>query len=134
MASAAMSAAQTQKMQRAAVANAGAAQANRAAMGNAMTGNAAMAGYSQADVDAILAFQQEMTQLSVAASAGDASARVRLAEWEAVVLKHNPEAQRLSMAASAGDMDAVQKLQRLQFDMMREWTRTGSGKTPAKIK
>jgi hypothetical protein len=134
MANAAMNAAQMQKMQRAATANAGAAQANRAAMANGMAGNAAMAGYSQADIDAILAFQQEMTQLSVAASAGDATARVRLAEWEAVVLKYNPEAQRLSMAASAGDMGAVQKLQRLQFDMMREWTRAGSAKSPARIK
>jgi hypothetical protein len=134
MASAAMSAAQTRKMQRAAMANAGAAPANRAAVASSMAGSPAMAGYSQADIDAILAFQQEMTQLSVAASAGDASARVRLAEWEAVVLKYNPEAQRLSMAASAGDVDAVQRLQRLQFEMMREWSRTGSVKTPAKIK
>jgi hypothetical protein len=134
MASAGMNAAQIQAMQRAATANAATSRGNRAAAANAMAGNAAMAGYSQADIDAILAFQQEMTQLSVAASAGDASARVRLAEWEAVVLRHNPEAQRLSMAASAGDMDAVQKLQRLQFDMMREWTRTGSLKAPAKIK
>jgi hypothetical protein len=134
MASAGMNAAQIQAMQRAATANAAASRSNRTAAANAMAGNAAMAGYSQADIDAILAFQQEMTRLSVAASAGDASARVRLAEWEALVLRYNPEAQRLSMAASAGDMDAVQKLQRLQFDMMREWTRTGSVKAPAKIK
>jgi hypothetical protein len=99
-----------------------------------MAGNAAMAGYSQADVDAIIAFQQEMTQLSLAASSGDASARVRLAEWEALVLRYNPEVQRLSMAASAGDMGAVQKLERIQFDMMREFTRTGSAKAPTKIK
>ena len=124
----AMNAAQIQAMQRAAMANAGSARAS------ATVGSTAIPGYSQADIDAIMAFQQEMTQLSVAASAGDASARVRLAEWEAVVLKYNPEAQRLSMAASSGDMGAVQKLQRLQFDMMREWTRTGSLKTPAKIK
>jgi hypothetical protein len=38
------------------------------------------------------------------------------------------------MAASAGDMDAVQKVQRLQLDMIKEWTRTGSGKAATKIK
>jgi hypothetical protein len=133
-AGAGMNAAQIQAMQRAAMANAGTARGNRAMAANAMAGNAAMAGYSQADVDAIIAFQQEMTQLSLAASSGDASARVRLAEWEALVLRNNPEVQRLSMAASAGDMGAVQKLERIQFDMMREFTRTGSAKAPTKVK
>ncbi len=130
MATAGMNAAQIQAMQRSAVANAATARPNRAAMAD----NAAMAGYSQADIDAILAFQQEMTRLSVAASGGDASAQARLQAWEAVVLRYNPEMQRLSVAASSGDMDAVQKLERLQFDMMREWTRTGGAKAPPKTK
>ena len=51
-----------------------------------------------------------MSQLSVAASAGDPSARARLEAWEEMVLKYQPEAQRLSIAAGAGDMGAVQKL------------------------
>ena len=51
-----------------------------------------------------------------------------------MVLRYNPEVQRLSMAATAGDMGAVQKLERLQFDMMREWMRTGSAKAPAKVR
>ncbi|HEX7981080.1 MAG TPA: hypothetical protein VF461_20905 [Gemmatimonadaceae bacterium] len=130
IATAGMSAAQIQAMQRAATANA-AARSNRA---NAMAGNAAMAGYSQADIDALIAFQQEMTQLSLAASSGDASAQARLEAWEALVLRYNPEVQRLSTAASAGDMGAVQKLERLQFDMMREWSRTGSAKATTKVK
>jgi len=123
---------------RAAMANA-AARGNRATTtnamaANAMAANAATAGYSQADIDAMLAFQQEMTRLSAAASTGDASAQVRLAAWEALVLRNNPEMQRLSMAASAGDMGAVQKLERLQFDMMREWVHSGSAKAPARVK
>ena len=129
MASAGMNAAQLQAMQRAAT-----TRANRAAMANPMVGNPAMANYSQADIDALLAFQQEMSQLSMAASAGDPSARARLEAWEALALKYQPEAQRLSAAAGAGDMGAVQKLQRLQFDMMREWSRTGSLKSTGKVK
>jgi hypothetical protein len=129
MAGTGMDAAQLQALQRAAT-----TRANRAAMANPMVGNPAMPGYSQADMDALLAFQQEMTQLSVAASAGDPSARARLEAWEALALKYQPEAQRLSAAAGAGDMGAVQKLQRLQFDMMREWSRSGGAKASHKIK
>ena len=129
LAGAGMDAVQLQAMQRAAT-----TRANRAAMANPMVGNPAMANYSQADIDALLAFQQEMSQLSVAASAGDPSARARLEAWQALALKYQPEAQRLSAAAGAGDMGAVQKLQRLQFDMMREWSRTGSLKSTGKVK
>jgi len=129
MAGTGMDAAQLQALQRAAT-----TRANRAAMANPMVGNPAMPGYSQADMDALLAFQQEMTQLSVAASAGDPSARARLEAWEALALKYQPEAQRLSAAAGAGDMGAVQKLQRLQFDMMKEWSSGGSFKANKKIK
>jgi len=129
MAGAGMDAAQLQAMQRATT-----TRANQAAMANPMVGNAAMPNYSQADIDALLAFQQEMSQLSLAASAGDPSARARLEAWEAVALKYQPEAQRLSAAAGAGDMGAVQKLQRLQFDMMKEWSRTGGTKASHKVK
>ena len=129
MAGAGMDAAQLEAMQRAAT-----TKANRAAMANPMVGNAAMPNYSQADIDALLAFQQEMSQLSLAASAGDPSARARLEAWEAVALKYQPEAQRLSAAAGAGDMGAVQKLQRLQFDIIKEWTRTGGTKASHKVK
>ena len=128
MASAGMSAAQMQAMQRAAMANAATPSTNRAAMANAMGANAAMAGYSQADIDALVAFQQEMMLLSTAASGGDASARARLEAWETLALKYQPEAQKLSLAAGAGDMAAIQKLQRLQFDMIKEWNRGGGAK------
>ena len=129
MAGAGMDAAQLQAMQRATT-----TRANQAAMANPMVGNAAMPNYSQADIDALLAFQQEMSQLSLAASAGDPSARARLEAWQALALKYQPEAQRLSAAAGAGDMGAVQKLQRLQFDMMKEWSRTGGTKASHKVK
>jgi hypothetical protein len=119
-----MDAAAMQEMQRAAMANAG---ANRAAMGAAMSGNAAMAGMSQADVDALMAFQTEMSRLSMAASAGDPAARARLLQWEQIALKYQPEMQRLSIAASGGDMTAIEKLQRMQFDLIREWTGTRAG-------
>ena len=130
LAGAGMDAAQMQAMQRAAMANAGAASVDRAAMANAM----AASGYSQADVDALVAFQQEMMELSVAASAGDASARARLEAWQTLALKYQPEAQRLSLAAQTGDMAAIQKLQRLQFDMMKEWSRSGGTKASHKVK
>jgi hypothetical protein len=94
----------------------------------AQAARGAAAGYSQADIDALLAFQQEMSQLSIAASAGDASATARLQAWEALALRYQPEAQRLSIAASAGDVAAVQKLQRLQFDMIKEWQLAGGAK------
>ncbi|MBW8769955.1 MAG: hypothetical protein JF589_09380 [Gemmatimonadetes bacterium] len=133
MASAGMSAAQMQAMQRAAMANAG-ATTNRAAMANALGANPAMAGYSQADVDALVTFQQEMMQLSTAASGGDMSARARLEAWQALAMKYQPEAEKLSLAAGAGDMAAVQKLQRLQFDMIKEWNRTGGARVTKKVK
>ena len=117
-----MDAAQMQAMQQAAMANAAAgSRANSAAMANAY----ATAGYSQEDIDALTTFQQEMMQLSMAASAGDASAKSRLEAWESVVMKYQAEMQKLSLAASSGDLAAAQKAQRMQFDMIKEWNATG---------
>jgi hypothetical protein len=118
----AMDAAQIQAMRQAAMANAASGRAGSAAMGGAVAGNAAVAGLTQADVDALVAFQQEMLQLSMAASAGDAKATARLQAWEALALKYQAETQKLSIAASAGDMAALERIQRLQFDMIREWS------------
>ena len=116
-----MDAAQMQAMQQAAMAN---ARGNSAAMANAY----ATAGYSQEDIDALTTFQQEMMQLSMAASAGDPSARSRLQAWEALVLKYQTEVQKLSLAAGSGDLAAAQKAQRLQFDMIKEWNASGGGR------
>lgn len=123
-AGAGMNAAAMQEMQRAAMANSG---ANRAAMSAAMSGNPAMGALSQADIDALMAFQTEMSRLSVAASAGNPAAQERLQQWETIAMKYQPEMQRLSVAAGSGDMTAMQKLQRVQFDLIREWTGTSAG-------
>jgi hypothetical protein len=134
MAGAGMNAAQMQAMQRAAVSNATSGSANRAAMANALAAQGAAAGYSQADIDALLTFEQEMQQLSLAASAGDASATARLQAWETLALRYQPEAQRLSLAASGRDVGALQKLQRLQFDMIKEWQLAGGTRVTKKVK
>jgi hypothetical protein len=117
-----MDGAQMQAMQQAAMANAAVGtRANSAAITNAY----ATAGYSQEDIDALTTFQQEMTQLSMAASAGDASAKARLEAWETLAMKYQPDMQKLSVAASAGDLAAAQKAQRMQFDMIKEWNASG---------
>jgi len=124
-----MDAAQIQAMQKSAMANAAVGgRANSAAMANAY----ASAGYSQADIDALMQFQQQMMQLSMAASAGDAKAKARLESWEVVALKYQTEMQKLSLAAGTGDMAAVQRMQRMQFDMIKEWNAGGiaSAKLP----
>jgi hypothetical protein len=117
-----MDAAQMQAMQRAAMASSAAStRGNAAAMGG-------VNGFTQADADALVAFQQEMMQLSMAASAGDESAKARLQAWETIALKYQPEMQKLSLAAGSGDMAAAQRMQRLQFDLIKEWTSTGGAR------
>jgi hypothetical protein len=120
-----MDAAQMQAMQQSAMANATAgARANSAAMANAY----ATAGYTQADIDALTTFQQEMMQLSMAASAGDATAKARLESWEVLAMKYQTEMQKLALAAGAGDASAAQKMQRMQFDLIKEWNASGSAR------
>jgi hypothetical protein len=82
--------------------------------------------FSAADAQAVIAFEQEMMQVAVAASGGDAAAQARLDAWQAVVLEHQPEIERMTLAAQAGDLSTLQKMQRLQLDMMHEWSRTGA--------
>ena len=89
-----------------------------------------MGEFTQADAEALVAFQQEMMQLSMAASAGDAKATARLEAWQAIALKYQPELQRLSLAAGTGDVTAAQRMQRLQFDMIREWTGPAGARSP----
>jgi hypothetical protein len=119
-----MDAEQMRNMQKAMGAAAASGRANSAAMANAYAG----AGYSQADIDALMQFQQEMMQLSMAASAGDATAKARLQSWEVLAMKYQTDMQKLSLAASTGDMAAAQKIQRMQFDLIKEWNASGSGR------
>lgn len=122
-----MDAAQMQAMQKAMGAAQASARANSAAMGSAYAG----AGYTQADIEALTLFQQEMMQLSMAASSGDAKAKARLEAWQVIAMKYQPDMEKLALAASAGDMTAAQKMQRMQFDLIKEWNAAGS--THAKL-
>jgi hypothetical protein len=122
------SAAQLQQMQ-SALATAGVARGKtgRAVSGAAMLGPG-LAGFTQADAEALVLFQQEMMQVALAASAGDASAKARLDAWQALTLKHEGEIQKLSIAAQSGDAGAIQKLQLMQFTIMKEWAQTAGAK------
>jgi hypothetical protein len=91
--------------------------------------SAAMAGVTQADAEALVAFQQEMMQVAMAASAGDATAKARLDAWQALTMKHEGEIQKLSIAAQGGDAGAVQKLQLMQVTIMKEWASTAGAKS-----
>ncbi len=122
-----MDAAQMRNMQKAMGAAQASARANSAAMGDA----AAAAGYTQADIEALTTFQQTMMQLSMAASQGDASAKARLEAWEVIALKYQPEMEKLALSASSGNMAAAQQMQRMQFDLIKEWNAAGS--TRAKL-
>ena len=113
-----MDAAQMRNMQKAMGAAQASARANSAAMGDA-------AGYTQADIEALTTFQQTMMQLSMAASQGDASAKARLEAWEVIALKYQPEMEKLALSASAGNMAAAQQMQRMQFDLIKEWNAAG---------
>jgi hypothetical protein len=116
----AMDAVQLQAMQRAAMGNAA-----PSARANSALADAAMGGFTQADAEALVLFQQEMMQLSMAASAGDPKAKARLEQWETIALKYQPQMEKLSIAAGAGDMAAAQRMQRLQFDLIKEWSNAG---------
>jgi len=118
---------QLQMQQRMALASAARA---RAGAKSVPVSGAAMGipGYSEADAQALVAFQQEMMQVAMAASAGDAAAQARLQSWQTLALKHQPEIEKLTLAAQGGDVTAIQKLQVMQFTLMKEWANTGSTK------
>jgi hypothetical protein len=97
----------------------------------AAMGMAGMPGVTQADAEALVAFQQEMMQVAMQASTGDAAAKARLEAWQALTVKHEGEIQKLSLQAQGGDVAAMQKLQMMQFTIMKEWASTGS--TKAKV-
>ena len=84
-----------------------------------------------AEAEAMLAFQQEMVQVAMAANTGDATARARLESWNAVMLRHHSEMESLSTSAGTGDVASMQKLQLLQLTMMKEWSQTSRTKRPA---
>ena len=93
--------------------------------GDAVMGNA-MLGFTEADARALAAFQQDMMQVAMAASAGDLAAQARLESWEAIANKYQPEIEKLSLTAGAGDFAAVQRLQAIQVAIIKEWVNTSS--------
>jgi len=98
----------------------------------ATVGLPGFAGFTQADAEALVAFQQEMMAVAMLASTGDATATARLEAWQNLTLKHQTEIEQLSMMASAGDAGAVQKLQQMQFTIMKEWASTAKSAKSAK--
>ena len=99
--------------------------------GELTTGNP-YAGFTEADAQAIAAFQQEMMQVALAASNGDVAAQARLERWQAIALKYQPEIEKLSLSGSTGDMAAIQRLQVIQIEIIKQWANTGSSK-PLKV-
>ena len=95
--------------------------------GELTTGNP-YAGFTEADAQAIAAFQQEMMQVALAASNGDVAAQARLERWQAIALKYQPEIEKLSLSGSTGDMAAIQRLQVIQIEIIKQWANTGSSK------
>ena len=122
------SAAQLQQMQNA-IKQAGSARVKTGAPSNAgAIMGAGLAGFTQADAEALVAFQQEMMQVAMLASTGDEAAKTRLEAWQALTLKHQGEIEKLSLTASAGDVASMQKLQQMQFTIMKEWASTAGPK------
>ncbi len=76
------------------------------------------------DAQLMIAFQQEIMQVSMDAAAGNPVARARLEGWNKLTAKYQAEAVPLTTAASAGDLAALTRLQALQVGMMREWLRS----------
>jgi hypothetical protein len=94
----------------------------------------AWGGFTEADAQAIAAFQQEMMQVAMAASNGDVAAQARIERWQAIALKYQPEIEKLSLAGSGGDMAALQRLQVIQVEIIKEWANTGTTKSVKPLK
>ena len=99
---------------------------------HAQFGRLKTSGYGKVEAEALGAFQQEMMEVALAASAGDATAKARLDAWQALTVKHEAEIRRLGVAAEAGDTVATQKLQLMQLTIMKEWQGTGGPRSRLK--
>ncbi len=83
------------------------------------------------DEKEMVAFQQDLMQVAMKASAGDAAANARLEAWQALVVRYQPEINKLQQQMVGGDMTVVRKIQDIQLKMMRDWSNT-SGIKPKK--
>jgi hypothetical protein len=87
------------------------------------------------DAQVMIAFQQDMMQVAMDATSGNAVARAKLDAWQKLSESFEADAAKLSGPAAAGDMAAYAKLQQLQVGVMREWLdRYGSKAAKASIK
>lgn len=98
-------------------------------IGSAFGGTPATAkatGSTSADQRDVMAFQQEMLQVQSQAANGDAGARARLEQWQAISVKYQPQMTDATQRASAGDQKAAKQLADLQMKMIREWRAGGA--------
>lgn len=88
-----------------------------------------------ADSQLMLVFQQEMTQVAMAANTGDPVARAKLDGWQKLVTSYTTEAMKLSTAGAGGDPTAYARMQQLQLTAVREWiSQYGSATAKASLK
>jgi hypothetical protein len=80
---------------------------------------------ASADQQDVMAFQQEMLDVQSKAANGDAGARARLEQWQAISVKYQPQITEASQRASSGDQKAAKKLADLELKMIREWRADG---------
>ncbi|MDQ6829018.1 MAG: hypothetical protein M3081_09145 [Gemmatimonadota bacterium] len=72
----------------------------------------------------VIAFQQELMQVGMRASNGDAAAKARLEAWQALVMRYQPQITKLQSSVMTGDLAVAKALQDVQLKMMREWLGT----------
>lgn len=94
--------------------------------------SAKASGSTSADQRDVVAFQQEMLQVQSKAANGDAGARARLEQWQAISVKYQPQMTDATQRASAGDQKAAKHLAQLQMKMIREWRAQGGASPSSK--
>lgn len=78
---------------------------------------------------AFAAFQQELIEVAIAADGGDGAAQARLASWTSVAKQRVSEIATLSVATSVGDVAAIQRLQVIQAELMKEWVNAAASES-----
>ena len=78
---------------------------------------------------AFAAFQQELIEVAIAADGGDGAAQARLESWTSMAKQRVSEIATLATATSAGDLAAIQRLQVIQADLMKEWVNAAASES-----
>ncbi|MGH7649953.1 MAG: hypothetical protein ACREND_17720 [Gemmatimonadaceae bacterium] len=97
----------------------------RLGAGGAAPATAHVPAPTSADQQDVMAFQQEMLDVQSKAANGDAGARARLEQWQAISVRFQPQITEASERASSGDQKAAKKLGDLELKMIREWRADG---------